>query len=319
MQSNSLWLNGIAFANTYTEIKYMFIIRNNLLRMAIGRLFPVSCILIFVLVFAAGCTNDGYKNLSSPPEYNLNKPSIIKLPTYLDEISGIAYYPKDKGIFAINDEKGWLYKVLLSQNMVIQRWKYAKGADFEDMVLVDSVFYVLQSSGSIIEFKFITKDSVARNLYESGLPGKNEFEILYHDKEKNQLIMLCKDCEADDKNSLSSFAFDLATHKFSPTRAYVMDIRKIEALLQQKKVHFKPSAAAINPIDGRLYIISSINKVLVVADRNGVPEHVYRISPRLYKQPEGLTFTPEGNLLISNESADVGAANILIFKYQQQK
>jgi hypothetical protein len=56
---------------------------------------------------------------------------------------------------------------------------------------------------------------------------------------------------------------------------------------------------------------------LVVADRNGNPEKVYKINPKLYKQPEGLTFTPEGDLLISNESADIGAANILIFKYNR--
>ena len=55
----------------------------------------------------------------------------------------------------------------------------------------------------------------------------------------------------------------------------------------------------------------------MVADKNGVPEKVYRINPKLYKQPEGLTFTPEGHLIISNESADIGAANILIFKYNK--
>jgi hypothetical protein len=43
---------------------------------------------------------------------------------------------------------------------------------------------------------------------------------------------------------------------------------------------------------------------------------VYKINPKLYKQPEGLTFTSKGDLIISNESADIGAANILFFKYK---
>ena len=89
--------------------------------------------------------------------------------------------------------------------------------------------------------------------------------------------------------------------------------------MQEKKVRFKPSAAAIHPLTGRLFIISAINKVLVVADPNGNPEKIYKINPRLYKQPEGITFTPEGHLLISNESKDIGAANILIFKYNRGK
>jgi hypothetical protein len=92
-------------------------------------------------------------------------------------------------------------------------------------------------------------------------------------------------------------------------------MKGMDDLTKGKKVKFKPSAAAIHPLSGQLFIISSVNKVLVVADKNGIPEKVYKISPVLYKQPEGLTFSPEGHLLISNESANTGAADIMIFKY----
>ena len=89
-------------------------------------------------------------------------------------------------------------------------------------------------------------------MYESGLPGKNEFEILYLDKEQNRLIMLCKDCEADDKNSLTACAFDLSCTYFFAQPTYVIDVRKIETLMQEKKVKFKPSAAAIHPLTGQV-------------------------------------------------------------------
>lgn len=257
--------------------------------------------------------------MSSPPGYNLNRPVVIKLPGYLDEISGIAYYPKDKSVFAISDEKGWLFKIFLSGNMAIQKWKFAKKDDFEDMVLVDSTFYILKSTGDLVSLRFYTPDSIILKQYPLPLQGKNEFEILYLDKEKHRLIMLCKKCEADDNNSLTSWAFDLSALTFSSSPAYIIDIRKIENLMDEKKVRFKPSAAAIHPLTGQLFIISAINKILVVADPNGNPESIYRINPRLYKQPEGLIFTPEGHLLISNESKDIGAANILIFKYNAVK
>jgi hypothetical protein len=63
-----------------------------------------------------------------------------------------------------------------------------------------------------------------------------------------------------------------------------------------------------------LYIISSVNKLLVVADRKGGVKKVYPIDPGLFKQPEGISFTPSGSIIISNEAAGVGVANILIFK-----
>jgi hypothetical protein len=296
----------------------MFIIHQNLCCLVKGRHIVLCNCLIVLALLCMGCFGTHRdKDLTSPSGYNLNKPAIIKLPAYLDEISGIAYYPKDKSVFAINDEKGWLYKIFLTNNMSIQRWKYAKGDDFEDLVRVDSTFYVLQSSGTILSIRFHTHDSAEVHAYQLPAPGPNEFEILYHDEEGKQLIMLCKDCAADDKNSLSAWAFDLTTLKFSPQPYYVMDVRKIEALMKQKKVKFKPSAAAINPATGKLFIISSINKVLVVADKSGIPEEVHRINRTLYKQPEGMTFTPDGDLLISNESADIGAANILIYKFNK--
>lgn len=252
----------------------------------------------------------------SPRGYNLNRPSVLKLPPALDEISGIVYYPKDKSVLAINDEVGWLYKIYLKEDPDIQKWKYSNGADFEDLVLADSTFYVLESNGNIIKFKFIRPDSAATQEFIFPAPGKNEFEILYHEPQANRLILLCKDCEIDSKNSLTAFAFDLDSMAYSQNPAYIIDIRKIEDLLEEKRLRFKPSAAAIHPKTSELYIISSINKVLVVADLKGVPKKVYKISPRLYKQPEGMTFTLNGDMIVSNESADIGAANILFFKYK---
>ena len=273
--------------------------------------------LLSLIVAAIGCeSKPPPKFRESPKGYNLNQPSVLKLPPALDEISGIVYYPKDKSVLAINDEFGWLYKIYLKEDPDIQKWKYSNGADFEDLVLADSIFYVLESNGNILRFKFLRPDSVNTREFIFPEPGKNEFEILYHHPKQNKLIMLCKDCEVDSKNSLTAFSFDLDSMAFSSSPAFVIDIRKIEDLLEERRLRFKPSAAAIHPITGELYIISAINKVLVVADLNGVPKNVYKINPRLYKQPEGMTFTSTGDLLISNESADIGAANILFFKYK---
>jgi hypothetical protein len=277
-------------------------------------LFFYFLLLLFSLHIS--CSPSAERVQESPKGYNLNKPSVLKLPSALDEISGIVYYPKDKSVLAINDEVGWLYKIYLKEDPDIQKWKYSNGADFEDLVLVDSTFYVLESNGNIIRFKFIRPDSVDKKEFIFPVPGTNEFEILYRDISDNRLILLCKDCEVDDKNSLTAFAFDLDSLAYKSTPAFVIDIRKIEDLMDEKKLKFKPSAAAVHPVTKELYIVSSINKVVVVADLNGIPKKVYKINPKLYKQPEGITFTSKGDMLISNESADIGAANILFFKYK---
>jgi hypothetical protein len=68
-----------------------------------------------------------------------------------------------------------------------------------------------------------------------------------------------------------------------------------------------------------LYIISAINKVLVVTDVNGRFKNAVKIDEGMFKQPEGITFTPQGGMFISNEAADVGVADILYFAYNKKK
>ena len=275
---------------------------------------------IFIFFASAGCNNKPAvpeEIFPTPPSYNLNHPIVYKLPTELDEISGIVYYPKDNSIFAIHDERGWLYKIHIEDEIEVEKWKYTAGADFEDLALVDSNFYTLKSAGGIVEFRIVRPDSVLTTERKLPKTPKKEFEAMYYDSAGMRLLAICKDCEADLKNTASVFAFDIRQKKWLDSPIYVIDVEKIEQKFGDKISKFKPSAAAVNPITGELYIISSVNKLLVIADATGKAEDVYPLNPKVFKQPEGLTFTPKGDLLISNEAADIGVANILLFKYKE--
>lgn len=250
-------------------------------------------------------------NYSSPQGYDLTKPYQFKLPIALDEISGVAFYPKDSTIFAINDERGQLFKIKVGDQKNIKWWDFSRGADFEDLTMVDSIFYVLQSNGTIIRIKFDPAGRIATKTFPFPYKG-NEFEILYWDDTKRKLILICKDCDADKKSSLTTYSFDPITYEFSDN-SFSIDVNAIANSIGKKKIRFKPSAAAINPVDSSLYIISAINKLLVVTDLDGKFKNAYHISRHWFKQPEGITFTPWGTIIISNEAADIGVADILIF------
>jgi len=251
----------------------------------------------------------------TPDVYDLNHPVTVRLSSQLDEISGIIYYPKDTGIFAISDATGSLYKIFPDRNVTVQKWKFGDNDDFEDLQLVDSIFYVLSSKGNIVSVRFSGHDSIQTSSFKFP-EKKNEFESLYYDSALNKLVLICKDCHDDKKSTVSSWSFDLTNQTFGKGPV-TLDADKIADNLQLKEVNFKPSAAAINPLTHELYIISSVNKALVIADENGAIKKAYPLSPRLYKQPEGLAFTPKGDLLISNEGSDEGSANIQIMKYKK--
>jgi uncharacterized protein YjiK len=277
-----------------------------------------SVYLFLLAVTSMHCHNDNNgKVVTNPDGYNMKAAVQIKLPLDLDEISGVAYYPGDSSIFAINDEKGWLYKI--KKGREIRRWKFSQGADFEDVVLLDSMFYVLQSNGNIMRLNFSPQNTVAVQQYyftQSG-ESKNEFEILYYDPGKKKLILICKDCETDKKKALTTFSFDPIAGAYSDS-SFSINVKEIAAAVGEKKLRFKPSAASINPKNGLLYILSAINKLLVVTDVNGNFKNAYKIDKSIFKQPEGITFTPAGGMIVSNEAADAGVADILYFSYNKK-
>ena len=124
---------------------------------------------------------------------------------------------------------------------------------------------------------------------------------------------MCKDCEDDKKKTVTAWGYSKDSIPYTPN-LFSIDVNQIAEKTGEKKIHFKPSAAAINPLTDELYILSSVNKLLVIADRRGNVKEVFPLNPVIYKQPEGITFTPWGDLLISNEAAETGNPNILILK-----
>ena len=279
---------------------------------------PLSfgCKYLLLLNMLISCQASVPGNFPTPKAYDLNHPYKIELTEQLDEISGIQFYAKDSSVFAISDATGSLYKIFLGRKNIVQKWKFGKNADYEDLQLVDSTFYILSSSGNLAGVKFFSKDSLEVIFYQFPGKDKNEFETLFYDKETGLLNMICKNCEADKKKSVSVWSFSPKEKEYLPG-SFSINVAPIAGKLGLDKLKFKCSAAAINPLTNELFILSSVNKALIIADKNGNAKEVYPLDPSIYKQPEGIAFTPAGDLLISNESHKTGFANILVFKIKK--
>jgi uncharacterized protein YjiK len=279
-------------------------------------------LLIFLFFFAKlhsyeGCASNKNKINLPCKEYDLNNPIVMKLEDNLTRISGISFYPKDSSVFAISDESGSLFKIHSENTNMTSQWKFDKPHDFEDIYLRDSSFYILASNGDIETLKFSQKgDTIYRR--KSTFPGadkkKHEFESIYYDEAEEQLIMVCKSCEDDKKSTVSAWSFDPISEAYAPAK-FSLEVKSIAKRLEEDQLKLKPSAVAVNPSTKDLWILASENQILIVTDSKGATKEVYTLDPKLFPQPEGIAFTPWGNLIISNEAGDkYGTATLLIFK-----
>ncbi|HMJ48778.1 MAG TPA: SdiA-regulated domain-containing protein [Ferruginibacter sp.] len=279
----------------------------------------IACLCVWGILAIYSCdSSNKKKHYQNTDMYELANPKVIKLPEELDEISGIAYYPKDTSVFAIVDEDGLLFKIPIKNPAAFRKWEFGKKKDYEDVVLIDSTFYVLVSNGNIETIRFIgDKLHTDKTDFSDETKQTTEFEAMYLDKDSGNLIILCKACDADPKTSFSSYSYNLrdTSKLYSPYIVFNMSQLAQESNMDKR---LKASAAAINPVTNDLYIISSVLKLLVITDSKGAFKNVIKLDPVIYKQPEGIAFTPEGDLIISNEFGEEGFANLLILKNKKK-
>jgi uncharacterized protein YjiK len=274
--------------------------------------------------------------------YDLEHPtSIYKMPEALTEISGISFHQDDDTqIYAEQDEKGRLYW-LKPGDQTAKYYDFGKDGDYEDLAFVGKQAVLLKSNGVLYSFDFTPAADkegtpVTGSLQEwKDLVPKGEYEGLFADAARNQLYLLCKDCKSEDhKKKVSVYRLDNDAGHWVRGAVYHIDVSQISTLVdptgqdngkkgkkgkKEKKVDFKPSALCQDPLTHQWYVLSSINKMLVVLGTDWQVKAVHTLSRKLYAQPEGICFDKQHNLYISNEGQLPGEATLLKFAPREQK
>jgi hypothetical protein len=272
-------------------------------------------------VFMQACKRPKARMIKSPTNYNFSEAQTIKLDLKLKEISGIAWDGDRDEFLAHYDESGKLF-VLDKSTLQIKApspFVFGVKGDYEDIAMYQGVPYVLRSDGMLTK---IIRDSASVQGVDLGklpITGTNDFETLYADTARKALILVCKNCEMDNKSQVSAFAFYPDSIGFDAKAVFRMNADSIKAMAlragHKKPSKFQPSAAGIHPIWNKLVIISSASSQFVIADLNGNPEKVFELGQKLFPQPEGLTFKRNGDMYISNEGV-TSSAKVHRFAYK---
>jgi uncharacterized protein YjiK len=282
----------------------------------------IICILFLVALTGWSCGDSGAP-VASPPGYDLKSPEKFVMGDDLHEISGIVFLPgKDDSLYAIEDEDGRLFYFKPGGDKA-ENVKFGKRGDFEDVAVVDGrTFVVLRSDGSLYTFAAGDVRGGEKLANVNELPNvlpEGEYEGLYGESDST-LYALCKNCKLDDQRDGAS-VYQLRRQpggSIGVKEHFTVDVSNINLPKEQRRGKFRPSALARHPITREWYILSSVNKILLVLDDQWKVKSAYSLKPSLFKQPEGLAFDSKGNMYVSNEGGD-GNANVLLFKHNQPR
>jgi hypothetical protein len=265
--------------------------------------------------------------------YSLQEPDLrLVLPRVLTEVSDVVALSQTE-IACVQDEKGVVFVYDLGERAITRRMHFAPGGDFEGLASVGSRLFVLRSDGLLYELSG-DWDSPSVKSYSLRIPTSNNEGLCFDQKRERLLIApksrLGKGSEFKDTRAV--FAFDLRTMELLPEPAFYISVDDIRDFAQSRArpvpekakkkgggkrsaLRFMPSAIVVHPRTGELLLLSSVDHVLVACDLNGKVTGYAALDPELFPQPEGLTFLPNGDMVISNEAAG-REPTLLLFRYR---
>lgn len=267
--------------------------------------------------------------------YDLEHPEkIVELPPILREISGITLIDSTT-IACIQDENGILFLYDIHKNTISKQFSFYENGDYEGICAVDSSIFILRSDGALFEIINYRSPDFKVIPFSTEIAGSNN-EGLCYDKTHNRLLMARKNKIAkgkEFKNKRAVYAFDLKTKLLNTNPVFEFDVdsikkmataEKLELPVKNKKkgknktiepfIRFASSEIAIHPGTGNIFLLSSTDYLLFILNGNGKVEHIEKLNPVLFRQPEGIAFQKNGDMLITNEGGDKNST-LLQFKY----
>ena len=257
--------------------------------------------------------------------YQLTKPNAtFELPHELVEISGLSLSSCKTSICAVQDENGRVFKISKQDGIVEEKVDFWKNGDYEGIEVVDDQIYVVKSTGTIYEISNLGQENQSVNKYNTFLKKENDVEGLAYDAQNHALLIACKgmpgtgesfeiarlkkviysfDLHTKKLSQEPSFEISLHTiHQFLKTSCFEKNVEKLLSFFQpDQNLTFNPSALAVHPLSGNIYVLSSSKKIIIVLNPKGEIIYINRLNKKVHRQPEGLAFDQDGTLYLSNE------------------
>ncbi len=277
--------------------------------------FIITGVLAFV-----GIMWYAFQNPALNPRLDKETYTIIHkwdMPEELNEISGISWLSENQ-IACVQDEEGIIYIYNFATELVEKKVNFAKSGDYEAIATIDSTAYIMESSGKLFEVTDYLSPNFEVKEHQTPFSGKNNMESLVADTVNNRLLFTVKGKDPNSETNKGIYAFNLETKKTEtlpilkiPINDPIFEVKKTD-----KVTNFYPSEIGINPKNGNIYVLSAKIPQLLIMDNSGKLLQLHQLYKKSFPQPEGLSFSADGKIFISNEGKK-GNANILEVEFNE--
>jgi uncharacterized protein YjiK len=248
-----------------------------------------------------------------------NPEQFVDLPNKLNEISGLAPWSSTE-VLGVQDEDGELFVINTESGKIVEGFRFGKDRDYEGLARWEDTLFVLEMDGDIHRLELEPeKQEYESQKSETPFSYRNNLEGICFDPKLQQLLMTPKAQELNpteaDINRRGIYAYDPITAQLAPQPLYFLDEYQVGQAVYGKRSRYiiKPSGIAVDPLTHYIYVISSVGHIMLVIDRESKLQHIELLPPKMFTQPEGITFNGAGDLFLSSEGRG-GKAKLATFK-----
>jgi len=225
------------------------------------------------------------------------------LPAILKTISAIDYYSPGK-LACLQEEIGSIFIFNLDSGAIEREIPFGPPGDYQGLVLVNNDAYVACADGRILEIIGYNSEKPEVKEFGTHLTVKENVNGLCYDKKNKRLLVTIKGTEDASQYYKSIYAFSLVSKSMPVNPALRIDLRnRVFSKMQTKNVQtvFQPSDLDISPVTGLLYIIDGTRAQLLRMKLTENIKSLIDLNKETIIQPEGITFTPSGELFIASK------------------
>ena len=269
-----------------------------------------------IMLSSCGNNQESFKGIQLSESQIVNS---AKLSKQLSEISGLTFNDKNE-LFAHNDEKSVVYQLDYSSGEILKKFTVGNKTikeDFEGISFANDKFYLVTSNGDLYEFpEGKDKEEVKYKKYKTFLDADNDVEGLCYDPKSNSLLLACKGNPGKKlKGNRAVYEFSLKDKKLKKKPRFLLPVEEIMENYKSdfssklgeffliKDDTFAPSGIEFNPTTGNYFVLSFKGRMIIEITSNGKIVNQYLLDPKNHRQPEGIAFTSDNKMIISDESA----------------
>jgi len=226
-----------------------------------------------------------------------------KLPRSLREISGLTTTSGGR-VLAHDDERAVIYEVDPSTGDVVKAFSAGIGGvrgDFEGIASVEDRLFLVTSSGELLETTEGEHGSaLPYRIHSTNLGRLCEIEGLAFDPRTRTLLLPCKETKTRElRDHVVVFSVELDPVRTQLVPRVFIPFESLEEL--DLKDSFHPSAIEVHPETGRSVLVSAQEETILEVSPYGALLTGRELHRKTHPQPEGITFLPDGSLLVADE------------------